>query len=72
MSTLCKNLLEDAENTPQLCCGDESAPFQMSAPGGRTSSNKNAMVVAREYRASSLARIDGRFVFIVPTLSEYI
>lgn len=36
----------DAESAPQLCCGDESAPFQNSAPGGRSYSSKNAMVAA--------------------------
>ncbi len=36
----------DAESASQLCCEDESAPFQNSAPGGRSYSSKNAMVAA--------------------------
>lgn len=36
----------DVESAPQLCCGDESRPFQNSAPGGRSYSSKNAMVAA--------------------------
>ncbi len=43
-----ESLLEFAENAPRLCLGDESGNFQMSAPGGRSSSSKNAMVAARE------------------------
>lgn len=47
----------DDESASQLCCEDESRPFQNSAPGGRSSSSKNAMV------ADLLPAATGRLAF---------
>ena len=49
----------DAESASQLCCEDESAPFQNSAPGGRSYSSKNAMVAAPTARLAFYNDSDG-------------